>query len=933
MNDSLALPDKHKAPDSAPVECLGLTFESDDARRQHFLERLRAELPELRKRPDFPKGKDEDILRMSDPPYYTACPNPFLAEFVEHHGKPWDPDDGYHREPFAVDVSVGKTDPLYRAHGYHTKVPHLAIVPSILHYTKPGDIVLDGFCGSGMTGVAAQWCGTAPPKYRQKLEAEWKAEGRDPPEWGARRVILGDLSPAATFIAANYNIPFDVDEFAEAAKKLLDDVEKEVGWMYETLHTDGQTKGRINYTVWSEVFACPECGGEVVFGREAVDARTKKVKKEFPCPGCGATLTRRRLEKIWITRHDRSLDKSVRGYQRMPTLIEYTIDGRKHQKTPDRSDHQLIAQIQDLELSSTLPRDRMMHVDEDLVEWGDNYRAGVASFQYVHHLFLPRAARTLTELWSHVRQCHHDARLRSMLIFLAEQAILGMSTLNRYQPIQHGRPGGSQVNRQMSGVIRELAQIAECSLRYNLGGRIQRLPTAFLPMPSRAGFAVTSTGDCGALPVRTSSVDYIFTDPPFGDNLAYGELNFVVEAFHRVFTNRAPEAIVSPTQRKQLDEYQVLMRQCFSEYARVLKPGRWMTVVFHNSQNAVWNAIQEALASVGFVVADVRTLDKKVGSHTQAVASGAVKQDLVISVYKPSRELEARFKLEAGTDEGVWAFIRNHLKNLPVFVAKGDVAEVIAERLDYLLFDRMVAFHVQRGVTIPLSAAEFYEGLKQRFAVRNGMHFLPEQAVEHDRKRLRVERIEQLSLVVTDEKSAIEWLRLQLKARPRTFSAIHPDFVRELGGWQKHERLLELSTLLEQNFLCYDGEGDVPCQIHAYLSSNYKTARNLPKEDLDLRKHAKDRWYVPDASKATDLEKLRERTLLREFETYRLPSQRRLAKFRLEAVRAGFRRAWGKGDHDTILDIARKIPHKVLREDIQLLMWYDQAKTRKEAEE
>ena len=68
-----------------------------------------------------------------------------------------------------MDVSEGKTDPIYKAHSYHTKVPHLAIVPSILHYTEPGDVVLDGFCGSGMTGVAAQWCGAAPEEYRRKV--------------------------------------------------------------------------------------------------------------------------------------------------------------------------------------------------------------------------------------------------------------------------------------------------------------------------------------------------------------------------------------------------------------------------------------------------------------------------------------------------------------------------------------------------------------------------------------------------------------------------------------------------------------------------------------------------------------------------------------------------------------------------------------------
>jgi hypothetical protein len=221
-----------------PVECLGMTFPNDEARRQHFLGILRKKLtdPEFRKIEGFPIGSDEDILAMSDPPYYTACPNPFLGDFIRHYGKPYDPKVPYSREPFAVDVSEGKTDPIYKAHSYHTKVPHLAIVPSILHYTEPGDVVLDGFCGSGMTGVAAQWCGSAPEEYRRKIEAEWKQEGKEKPKWGARRVVLNDLSPAATFIASNYTLPFDVQEFARAGKQILDEVEREIGWMYTTVH-------------------------------------------------------------------------------------------------------------------------------------------------------------------------------------------------------------------------------------------------------------------------------------------------------------------------------------------------------------------------------------------------------------------------------------------------------------------------------------------------------------------------------------------------------------------------------------------------------------------------------------------------------------------------------------------------------------------------
>ena len=184
-----------------------------------------------------------------------------------------------------------------------------------------------------------------------------------------------------------------------------------------------------------------------------------------------------------------------------------------------------------------------------------------------------------------------------------------------------------------------------------------------------------------------------------------------------------------------------------------------------------------ALQNAGFVIADVRTLDKGKGSFKQVTSAGAVKQDLIISAYKPNGGLEGRFKLAAGTEEGVWDFVRTHLKQLPVFVSKNSQAEMIAERQHYLLFDRMVAFHVQRGVTVLLSAAEFYAGLEQRFPTRDGMYFLPDQAAEYDKKRMTVKEVFQLQLFVSDEASAIQWLKQQITKKPqngrRPETAIH----------------------------------------------------------------------------------------------------------------------------------------------------------------
>ena len=468
------------------------------------------------------------------------------------------------------------------------------------------------------------------------------------------------------------------------------------------------------------------------------------------------------------------------------------------------------------------------------------------------------------------------------------------------------------------------------SIETNVFERFElRIKSALVESGSRANGCIVSTESATKLQgIQEKTVDYIFVDPPFGDNLMYSELNCIWEAWLKVCTEIRSEAVINKTQKKDLFAYGQLMTHSFQEGYRVLKPGRWITIEFHNSKNSVWNTIQEALERAGFVVADVRTLDKGKGSFKQVTSAGAVKQDLIISAYRPSEGLEQRFELEAGTEEGVWDFARTHLRQLPVFVSNDGQAEVIAERQNFLLFDRMVAFHVQRGVTVPMSAAEFYAGLEQRFPLRDGMYFLPDQAAEYDKKRMTVKEVLQFQLFVSDEESAIQWLKQQLTKKPQTFQDIHPQFLKEIGGWQKHEKALELSELLEQNFLRYDGRGEVPSQIHSYLSSNFKELRNLAKGDPVLKSKSKDRWYVPDPNKAGDLEKLRERALMREFQEYRESKQKRLKVFRLEAVRAGFKKAWQERDYTTIITVARKISETILHEDPKLLMWYDQAITR-----
>ena len=684
------------------VECLGMRFDSDDARRAYFTERLQQKLAdaEFRKTPGFPAGSDEDIIRMSDAPWYTACPNPFLTDFARVYGKPCDPTDRYQRDPFAVDVSVGKTDALYKAHGYHTKVPHLAIVPSILHYTEPGDIVLDGFAGSGMTGVAAQWCGSAQAEYRKQVETEWSRQGLAKPKWGARFVVLNDLGPAATFISANYNRPIDMGAFTQAAQRILNDGAKEFRWMYQTLHTDGITKGIIEYTVWSEVFTCSECAGEVNFTAEALDPITKRVFDTFPCPHCAATLTKASMTLSFESFIDPATGKAARRPKRRPAIINYRVGKKVFEKTPDSNDLEIIERISQMPIPRELPTTLLP--DAQMTRVG---RMATTETKAIHHMFLPRPAQALSWLWGRAADTSH-AQLRNSLLYFFEQAIWGMSILARYTPSHF-----SQVNQYLSGVFYVGSQIVDVSPWYILDGKLARLTKALSSRRFRYGTSIVSTGDCAHLDLPDNSIDYIFTDPPFGENIYYSDLNFLVEAWHRVVTNSDPEAIMDRVKEKGLNEYQSLMKSCFDEYARVLKPGRWMTVVFSNSSNSVWRAIQESLGTAGFVVADVRTLDKKHGSFRQ-LTSSAVKQDLIISAYKPTVALSERFSLGTSSPENAWAFVTEHFGHVPVFSSVDGVADVIAERTAQVLHDRIVAFHVQRQLSVPLVDRRILDGLE-----------------------------------------------------------------------------------------------------------------------------------------------------------------------------------------------------------------------------
>ncbi|MBN2034578.1 MAG: hypothetical protein JW836_14995 [Deltaproteobacteria bacterium] len=568
-----SLEEELEAKKNAPVECLGMSFPNDEKRREYFLEKLREKLkdPEFRKIEGFPIGSDEDILALSDPPYYTACPNPFIADFIKQYGKPYlsaeasaqagDPSKPYSREPFAVDVSEGKTDPIYKAHSYHTKVPHKAIMRYILHYTEPADLVFDGFCGTGMTGVAAQLCGDKAAVEslgygvdkdgtisQQETDENGKTVWKPFSKLGARRAVLNDLSPAATFIAYNYNTPVDVNAFEREAKCILKEVEDECGWMYETNHSDGRI-GKINYTVWSDVFICPDCASEIVFWDVAVDKNTWQVNDDFCCGGCGAKAGKRGLERAWISYFDDHSGQVNKTAKQVPVLIHYKLSGNTHIKRPNQNDLEVLGKIARAANPYWYPKDKLPDGDK----MSDPRGVGI---KIVSDFYTKRALYALSKYHDLARNSKLDGRLLANLTSSA--IVLSRQYRFRSQGENLGAGGGP-----MNGTLYVPSLIKEIPVTKVIAQHIERM-SKILSMFAKSN-NILQTGSLSALPaLEDESIDYVFIDPPFGSNIMYSELNFIWESWLRVKTNNKEEAIENRTQKKGIGEYRHLMASIMS---------------------------------------------------------------------------------------------------------------------------------------------------------------------------------------------------------------------------------------------------------------------------------------------------------------------------------------------------------------------------------
>jgi 16S rRNA G966 N2-methylase RsmD len=551
------------------------------------------------------------VLVNNDKPILYLSPNPHLGDFCA----PLVPVKEI-KEPYSKSISAGKNTYVYDAHTYHTKVPPQGIELLFDYYTRPGDVVLDPFCGSGMTGVATTQKG--------------------------RKAILCDLSPAATFIAFNLNTPIEASRYMHAVHSVLQEARELEENLYNTpCRTCGQLTPML-YMVWSFGLICSHCNNEFVLWDVARDeqprVRDSKIKSEFECPHCNKTIKKRSLKRT----------------RRYPVSVGYRCceKGLKETTNP-LTDYDLatLERIEKTEIPSEL-----WYPTASFPEGLNTKQPIAAGITTVNKAYTPRALWSMAYLWNKATNWS-DPDVRLKLLFTLTSLYQRVTVFSEFR---FWGGSGNTANFNVPAIMNEQNVFRAFSRKANtISWYFKSTSSKVRPVQ------VSTQSACHLTQLPDKSVDYIFTDPPFGGNINYSEMNFLWESWLGVYTDNTEEAIINKVQKKSFDEYSSLLSSAFSEMRRVLKDEGWLTVVFHNSSDRVWNALQRAINQSGLIIKGTQTFDKEHGTFKQFVSDNAVGYDLVLHCKKSAAADDLKRHDYNDTLSEAENFISKAIKHIP----------------------------------------------------------------------------------------------------------------------------------------------------------------------------------------------------------------------------------------------------------------------------
>lgn len=583
-----------------------------------------------------------------------------------------------------------RTGPLFNAFSYPTKIDPEVVGVFIAAHTSPGQSVLDVFGGSGTTGVAAALC-DRPTARMQQLAQDAGLHV----EWGPRTAHVYELSPIGALVGDVMACPCDPDEFRSAARDVLACARSEIGSWYAAVAPDG-TPGRLRYVIWSEVLQTPCCGSEVSLYEASVRLAPASMEPDFVCADCALRLRIDECQRVSEAVLDPVTGDRVERRWRIPVRVY----GRSGTATWSRE-----PTAADMAVLDGVPRRPADWVPTDAVGWGDLHRSGYhQGISRFHHFYTGRNLAVLARLWALATE-HTDPAVRKALqVWVLSYNASHSTLLSRV--VAKSAQKDLVVTGAQSGVLYVSGLPVEKNVIEGLERKIRTFHEAFsLTFASRSTVNVTC-GSSTRLHLADETIDYVFTDPPFGAYIPYAEVNQINEAWLGRLTDRTSEVIVSRAQDKTVSEYGCLLATVFSEVSRVLRQDGCATVVFHASRPAVWEALGDAFASSGLSVVKTSVLDKCQVSFKQVVSEGGTRDDAVFLLSHGDgsharRSQLGRRRMEAGTSEAIRGLMRT---------AAGRPSELSAQRM----WSRFAAESIHAGSQVHIGSVEFY-GLVEQY--------------------------------------------------------------------------------------------------------------------------------------------------------------------------------------------------------------------------
>ena len=453
--------------------------------------------------------------------------------------------------------------------------------------------------------------------------------------------------------------------------------------MYEALDV-GARQGVIRHLIWSDILLCPACQRDVSFWQSSVSRAPAVIRPRFACPFCRHDTSLDEVERKLETAEDDLLCTRRRRRMRRPAWL-YGKTGTTNWSRPvNASDLDLLRQIDQTPLPDAVP----------LVEipWGDLYRRGYhQGLTHQHHFYTRRNLILFARLWQ--RTGAFTGGLRDALHFWLLSYNASHATVMARVVAKSGQKD-LVVTGAQPGVLYVSGLPVEKNLIIGLRRKLATIASAFRLIHGRKGRVEVRQQSSCQVDRPDRSIDYVFTDPPFGGNIPYAELNFINEAWLGRFTDRTDEAIVSSSQHKTLADYQDLLTKAFSETRRLLKPNGKATVVFHSASADVWRSLQSAYTDSGLHVECAGVLDKTQGSFKQVTANGSVRGDPVLL-------LGRRAGKAAQTIDCPWT-LAARLRQ------EAMLAPNPAEQTPQRLYSRLVAHYLAHHQQVPVDAESFY---------------------------------------------------------------------------------------------------------------------------------------------------------------------------------------------------------------------------------